>query len=302
MPCYTPIKGWKSKELTKAGKRKIVFKKEDALLDMPMEIACGQCLGCRLDRSREWAIRCVHEASMHEKNCFITLTYDDQNLPKNNSLVLEDFQKFIKRFRKKINKKILYFHCGEYGDDNGRPHYHACIFGYDFEDKKVWRMSRDNPLYTSESLNKLWPFGYSIIGTVTFKSAAYVARYIMKKVTGQKAEEHYQGKIPEYTTMSRNPGIGKGWIEKYSLNVLKDDLIIIDGVKHHAPKFYDKYLKDLHPEKFKITEYRRQKSAEDLKKKGEFHDRRLITKSKLAQIRAKMLIRKMENEDGNILI
>jgi len=71
----------------------------------PLELPCGQCIGCRLERSRQWAIRCVHEASMHENNCFITLTYAPEYLPPDGGLIKSDFQKFIKRLRKSIFKK-----------------------------------------------------------------------------------------------------------------------------------------------------------------------------------------------------
>ena len=151
-------------------------------------VPCGQCIGCRLERSRQWAIRCVHEASLHTDNCFITLTYSPDCLPSDGSLNHDDFQKFFKRLRKHIApKKIRYYMCGEYGEDLqqpsklGRPHFHACLFGLDFDDKQLYIVRDDVKLYTSATLEKIWGKGFVTIGDVTFESAAYVARYIAKK-------------------------------------------------------------------------------------------------------------------------
>jgi len=122
------------------GKRAIVFNPKYGYPDMPVELPCRQCIGCRLEYSRQWAIRCLHEASLYDENCYITLTYDDQKLPESydikNGLDLSHFQLFMKRLRKKYGAKIRFFHCGEYGEDRGRPHFHACIFNHDFQDKK----------------------------------------------------------------------------------------------------------------------------------------------------------------------
>lgn len=250
MPCFSPLRAWKSRLVNESGKRSLVFKSQHSdQPDDPLDIPCGQCIGCRLERSRQWAIRCVHEASLYENNCFLTLTYNDENLPDDGSLHKEHFQKFMKRLRKKFPRSkednIRYFHCGEYGEQNYRPHYHACIFNFDFDDKILWSTKNGFRLYTSDTLQKLWPFGYCIIGDVTFESAAYVARYIMKKVTGKKADEHYQGLEPEYTTMSRRPGIGKGWLDSYLDDVYPSNFIVMNGKKMNPPKYYDKELEKL---------------------------------------------------------
>ena len=164
--------------------------------DQPEKLPCGQCVGCRLERSRQWAIRCMHEAQMHEDNCFITLTFNPESLDDRSnpwSLDVRDFQLFMKRLRKKYGAGIRFYHCGEYGELNKRPHYHACIFGFDFPDKRLWKVTNSgHRLYISESLDELWPFGFCTIGNVTFESAAYVARYIMKKVNGDAAADHYE--------------------------------------------------------------------------------------------------------------
>lgn len=239
MPCYKPISGWRPRP--GAASRKLVFNPRFALLDHPVTIPCGQCIGCRLERSRQWAVRCIHEASLHEANCFITLTYAPEHLPASGSLVLKDFQDFMKRLRKRFGSGIRFFHCGEYGDKFSRPHYHACLFNFDFPDRVLFK---DGPskLFVSESLQALWPFGFSTIGDVTFESAAYVARYVTKKITGISAEAHYSGRKPEYTTMSRRPGIGRGWYDKYKGDCYPfDELVVRDGQIMKPPKAYDRY-------------------------------------------------------------
>lgn len=255
MPCFHPLKGYQSKTRNPSGKRSIVFNVREGFADLRVELPCGQCLGCRLERSRQWAIRCVHEASLYPENCFVTLTYSPSNLPPYSSLLVSDFQKFMKRLRKAYSSRLIrFFHCGEYGEQTRRPHYHACIFNFDFSDKVHWKTVNGQKYYVSEELSRLWPLGHSTIGSVTFESAAYVARYITKKVTGARAESHYEeldpvtgefvDRKPEYTTMSRRPGIGKGWLEKFKSDVYPWDFVILRGKKVRPPKFYDQVLSE----------------------------------------------------------
>lgn len=256
MPCYHPIQAYRSREINPGtGRRSLVFNKKDGFEDLPVSVKCGQCIGCRLDRSAEWAIRCHHEASLWEENCFITLTYRDEDLPDPPSVNVRDFQLFMKRLRKKYSPKtIRFFHCGEYGEMNRRPHYHAILFNHDFEDKKLWKLSNGLPLYHSQSLSDLWQLGFCSVGAATFQSAAYVARYIMKKVTGPMAASTYEhvcpqtGVIseltPEYVTMSRRPGLGKDWLSKYRADVWPEDFVVVDGKKFRPPRFYDDQIAD----------------------------------------------------------
>ncbi len=262
MPCFRPLKATRStNRFTDTGKGVLTFHKVwPPYAPDPIELPCGQCIGCRLERSRQWAIRCVHEASLHENNCFITLTYDQANLPDPPSLKFRHFQLFMKKLRKKYGSGIRFYHCGEYGEKMGRPHYHACLFNHDFEDKKLWQMRDDIPLFTSESLSGLWSLGFCSVGAVTFQSAAYVARYILKKMTGKTAEAQYawtcpktgqvHQRCPEYTTMSRRPGIGQGWLEKYSSDIYPRDQVILNGVPMKPPKYYDKQFEIADPEKY----------------------------------------------------
>lgn len=238
-------------------------------------LPCGQCVGCRLERSRQWAVRCMHEAQMWEKNCFITLTYDDLKLPEGYSistgLVYDHFQKFMKRLRFSYKGHqpsdddtypIRFYMCGEYGEQFGRPHFHACLFNFDFDDKEFFKKSPSGEaIYVSKQLSELWPFGFSSVGSFDYKSAAYVARYVMKKITGDAADRHYEivdldtGEIkyraPEFNKMSLKPGIGANWLSKYSSDVYPHDHVIVKGKECKPPRYYDKLIKRaiLEPEK-----------------------------------------------------
>ena len=263
MPCYKPLKGWYSRIRNESGKRSIVFKASQGYNDRPVSVPCGQCVGCRLERSRQWAMRCLNEASLYDCNCFITLTFSAECLV-DNSLHKEDFQKLMKRLRKRYGSGVRYFHCGEYGEKFQRPHHHACLFNFDFPDKELWTVRNGVRLYRSESLEKLWPFGFCTIGDVTFESAAYVARYIMKKVTGEKADDHYNGRVREYITMSRRPGIGRAWIEQFKSDVYPSDAVVVRGdVICKPPKYYDSLYELDEPKKMDILKRDRICTAKD---------------------------------------
>lgn len=257
MTCYHPLSAWQ----TDGGE--IVFQ-ERGSIRRSLILPCGQCRGCRLERSRQWATRCIHEAAMYDSSSFVTLTYNNDNCPV--SLRYGDFQKFMRKLRKR-HGKARFFMCGEYGDENSRPHFHACLFGVHFSDRvPISAVSGGPTLYRSSILERLWPHGFASVGDVTFESAAYVARYVMKKVNGDGAEEikenglrHYErvtvdGEIkelrPEFCQMSRRPGIGKPWFDKFCGDVFSD---VKDGVRHHAarlraPRFYDKLLAASNPD------------------------------------------------------
>lgn len=302
MPCYNPLEGWRSREKNPSGKRGIVFNVQMGYLDMPVTVPCGQCIGCRLEKSRQWAIRCVHEASQHFDNAFITLTYNDENLPASGSLVKSDFQKFMKRLRKRHpDRSIRYYHCGEYGDTTKRPHYHACLFGIDFPDKKLYAQSEKGNTYSSVLLDTIWGKGFTTLGDVTFESAAYVARYIMKKQNGEKAKTHYEifipatGEIikilPEYTTMSLKPAIGRGWFDKYHQDVFPSDEVIIRGKSMPPPKYYTALQEKTDPDQILQVKSRRIKSAK--RQSADNTPQRLAVKKLVKQIQTKQLKRKI---------
>ena len=280
MPCYKPLKSWQPKS---GGQ--LVFQKPDGafLLYRFFLLPCGRCIGCRLERSRQWAMRCMHEASLHQDNCFITLTYDDDHMPDHGNLRPEDFQKFMKRWRFQINKnnsgnsqKLRYYMCGEYGDRTRRPHYHACIFGQSFNsDRKLLSTQGGNFLYESETLSKLWPYGHSSFGALTFESAGYVARYCLKKLNGDalNVKDEFGLKpyetidlstgeiinlLPEYSNMSLKPAIGLDWYEMFKGD-LEKDFITMRGVKMKPPKYYDVLTERERPDFFaELKKERRQ--------------------------------------------
>ena len=272
MACYKPLKGWRSRQ---GG---LTFTRRDSTGEM-VEVACGNCIGCRIARSREWAVRCMHEAQGHEQNSFITLTYNDEHLPFNESLVKEDFQKFAKRLRGRVwPHKLRYYMCGEYGTGPdgglGRPHYHAIIFGYDFtKDRYLWEKKGNNRYYRSPLLEDVWYQGYSNITDVTFKTAAYVARYVMKKIGGELAETHYRKTDPitgeqfqvepEYNAMSRRPGIASEWFKEFKGDVFPHDHVVIEGRPVRTPHFYLKELEKLDPDMFKEVKQARQEYARE---------------------------------------
>lgn len=246
MPCYYPRAAWRTPERGKNGKMGITFDPSKGLKTHPLTLPCGQCIGCRLERSRDWAIRLMHESQEHELSAFLTLTYSDLDLPKSGSLVPEHTTNFMKRLRFHHDQgnpgaKIKFFLCGEYGDTLGRPHYHAIIFGLDFADKrKAGKGSKGDQLYSSEKLESIWTHGKCWIGKVTPASANYVARYVLKKITGEKADDHYQGKKPEYIRMSK--GIGLNYFHKYKESLYARDFVTIEGKEAPVPAYYDKQL------------------------------------------------------------
>lgn len=260
MACYRPLRAFKGSQ-GDGSKISIVFKRGDSPTGIAFDLPCGQCDGCRIERSRSWAIRCIHESRLYSNNCFITLTYNDEYLPFDGTLVGFHFQRFMKRLRKRFGEGIRFFMCGEYGEKHNRPHYHALLFNFDFPDKKFFKQKNGHNMYTSEILSELWPLGFHAIGDVTFESAAYVARYVMKKVTGEFADEHYQGRKPEYTTMSRKPGIGKNWFEKYKSDVYPCDEVMMNGKTYKPPRYYDKLLDIDNPELLKTIKVERIKNS-----------------------------------------
>lgn len=238
MVCYHPIQGYR------APGGQIAFAKRHGYSDLPISITCGQCIGCRLEYSRQWAMRILHESSLYPDNVFLTLTYSDDHLPENSSLELRDWQTFMKRLKKRLKgRQIRFFHCGEYGETTHRPHYHAILFNIDFDDKKLLKTTeRGDRIFTSAFLDEVWGKGDCYIGSVTFESAAYCGRYVMKKLTGNRKSE-YGSREPEYCTQSRRPGIGKPWLIKWKSDVFPNDYCVINGKKVKVPKFYDALVK-----------------------------------------------------------
>lgn len=267
MPCWYPVKGFRARVANPNGRRPLVFSKRDGYEDLPVTVPCGRCSGCRLERSRQWAVRCMHEAQLHEDNCYITLTYRDADLPKDWSLDHRDWQLFMKRFRRSVGPGVKFFMCGEYGEVNLRPHFHAIIFNYDFPDRRFFKMHNGNPLFTSKLLDAFWGLGYCTIGNVTFESAAYVARYVMKKRTGPEAASHYDHRTPEYCCMSRGGRDGRGiafeWWQQFRGDVQPDDAVVMNGVECKPPKYYDALYEAEAAKEFRRVKGARKRRARD---------------------------------------
>jgi len=259
MPCYSPLTAYH----TSGGG--IHFSQPHAQFNpRKIELPCGQCLGCRLEHAKEWALRCIHEASLYDNglnNCFITLTYADENLPPFGNLRKIDFQKFIRSLRKKTKQKIRYFMCGEYGEKTYRPHYHALLFGFRFSDQKLVNIRKGNRVYTSQFLDETWKHGACEISAVTFKSAGYVARYIVKKQQGDPDElfKRYviidpetgemSARHNEYILMSLKPGIGERWYAKFKMDLFPHDYAVLpDGRQTAVPSYYRRLLEREDPE------------------------------------------------------
>lgn len=257
-----------------------------------MQLPCGQCVGCRLEYSRQWANRCMLELQYHDSAYFVTLTYDDDHVPVNYycsdsetgeaspSLTLRkrDFQLFMKRLRKKFsNDKIRFFMCGEYGSETLRPHYHAIIYGLHLDDLQVYKRSPEGfTYYNSPSLQSVWtdskgqPIGYAVVADVTWETCAYTARYIMKKLRGSAAQAYADFNLePEFTLMSRKPGIARQYYDDHP-DMYEFDYINIStskgGRKFRPPKYFDKLYDLEHPEEMTRMKEIRQKCAIDAMK------------------------------------
>lgn len=301
MPCFKPIKAWRTLENTSNNKKAIAFTKS-AAYSHPIHLPCGQCIGCRLARSLSWAIRCVHEAQLHQQNTFITLTYSPEHLPWDGSLVKSHFQDFMKRLRFHSPQKIRYYMCGEYGESFTRPHYHACLFGRDFPDKEIFNECEGILTYQSEELEKLWGKGFCTLSDFNFETAAYCARYITKKITGDQAENHYQTTCvhtgnpiqlqSEYSTMSRNPGIASDWYHKYTSDIYPSDYLIHQNRKVTVPRFYDTLYGVDHD--LEAIKYRRKQNAR--KQLANNTPERLHVREQIKQLNYKQLKRTYENE------
>jgi hypothetical protein len=240
MPCYGPLTAYRPR--IDSGDTRLVFKKSDSETGIALKLPCGKCPGCKLEHSRQWAVRCMHEKRLHNASMFLTLTYSDANLPSGGNLVPSDLTKFLKRLWHE-NNALRYFACGEYGEHTDRPHYHVLVLDQDLPDKRPIKSGSEYTLYESPTMSRLWPHGHTAIGDVTFESAAYVARYCMKK--RQNGKTRTDGKTPEYIVMSRRPGLGTGYFQKYQNEIINHDTIIVNGLPAALPRFYDNKLAGL---------------------------------------------------------
>lgn len=263
----------------------------------------------------------MHEASLYEDNCFITLTYDDQHLPAHGDLVYPHFQSFMRKLRREYpNRNIRFYMCGEYGSINKRPHYHAILFNFNFPDKKPCGLTKTGlPEFNSETLKKLWGRGRTSLGDATEQSAAYCARYITEKISG--ASDHIDPKTgrpyrerylrayngnpdsdgvlgvfvtPEFNRMSLKPGIGQGWFDQFYKDVYPEDSVRTrNGRRIKPPRYYDKKYDALEPYEFEDVKQARIVKA--LKNWEESQPNRLAVKEEVLKAKMSKFNRNLES-------
>ena len=225
---------------------------------LPLRVPCGKCIGCRADQARDWSIRIMHEAELHQPAWFVTLTYNDEAMPPNDSLDPTHLRKFFKTLRRDQNEKISYYACGEYGETTKRPHYHAVLFGPHFLDKRPHYRRPNSQVWRSPYLESRWKYGNSEFSAVNHASASYTAGYVRKKLSARQDPNHnlrvyeHTGEIvevqPEFSRMSLKPAIGKNWIEKYWEETYTHDRVVVEGKEFKPPRYYDKWMSEHHPD------------------------------------------------------
>lgn len=301
MPCYKPV----AAQVYLSGRtgRQAVRMLQRAQAHLAnSQLPCGHCIGCRLEKAKQWALRCHHESTQHPENSFVTLTYAEDHLPKGGTLVKSDFQKFIRALRQATGQKIRYYMCGEYGDETKRPHYHALLFGIGFDDKYLWTVRRGNNFYRSPTLERYWTLGNSDISEVNFTSAGYVARYLLQKQNGEFAMREYAildaetgeitgYRLPPYNQMSLKPGIGATWYEKHKADLFPHDFAVLpDGRETTTPKYYRELLRRENPT---LAEKLREKRVAKALENTDNTPERLHVREKCKQAKTKRLVRQL---------
>lgn len=267
-------------------------------------VPCGQCIGCRLDKSYEWAHRCMDERTLYpDGTChFITLTYANEHLPNPPSLSVRAHQLFMKKLRKAFPCSSIRFFLGaEYGDQRRtfRPHYHYVIFGLPLDDLKFYKRSPNGVLYNSAKLSKCWPYGFAVVAELNFKTAAYVARYSLKKVTGKKAADYYGCLKPEFSLSSKKPAIGLRWLQK-EMNTWR---LLHDGHKvaesgriTGIPRYYKKKLKEWFPHNYEEMLQKQLDAMRSDAKMYETRQDRLAVKEKVKEAQMRFTSRSNDND------
>lgn len=241
MACYHPMPAYRGED----GSVKLWPPLGRENLSLP----CGKCIGCRTDRATMWARRCSHEASLWPHNVFVTLTYDDDHLPKDGQLVPKDLSLFIKRLRKYVDGngggvdrsgggRIRFFACGEYGERSERPHYHALFFNLGFT--SGYQVGKD--LFESPVLHRLWTYGAHKYGVATPAAASYIAQYNLKKIGSGGFDSDGVERPAPFLRMSLRPAIGSGWLDGYRED-LKMGYLVVDGRRVAIPRAYLEKLK-----------------------------------------------------------
>lgn len=255
----------------------------------------------------------MHELRSHPPgtgSAMINLTYDNEHLPPWYNLSMRDYQLFNKKLRKEFGPGLRFFGCGEYGEKNGRPHYHLITFNYRPSDLVVTKRMPDYNYYSSKHLNEMWGLGNVLVGDVSFDSCAYVARYCLKKISGPKSDDNYAVRTSdaatairrkEFVTMSRKPGLGFKYYQTYRDEILAHDNIIMNGHEVSVPRYYDKLTEN---SDFAVRRGVEKSTLEQIKSKrvrktlafrnpAEHTSRRLRTKELVRQAKLKQKERKL---------
>ncbi|WNK14510.1 MAG: replication initiator protein [Microvirus sp.] len=306
MTCYHPLNAWRS---SVPGVKSLNFKPSLSSVTQHLQIPCGRCIGCKLEYARQWGVRCLHEQKYHSESCFLTLTYDSEQLPDLGTLVPVHLDKFHKSLRNHVEyyypfvPQLKWFACGEYGTRRQRPHYHSCIFGFDFFDKQKFKsLPSGEVLYISDTLQSLWPYGQATLGALTQASAEYTARYAAKKLTREEQEKKYQsldlrtgeiGKLhEEFSRMSK--GIGLRHYLQYGCSIYPVDSVVVGGRQAKPPRYYDKRLALDEPVTGFLVGMRR--TYQSKKKEADNTPERLGVKEKVRKSKIKSLLRSYECE------
>jgi len=269
--------------------------------DLELRLACGQCWGCRLKNRRDWAIRLKHESEISERSSFVTLTYDQENIPWDHGLRKRDLQLFLKRLRKHFpNGAIRYLAAGEYGSKTLRPHYHLIICGADFVDSSIQVGERKGrAIFVSALLADTWSKGkHEVEPCVTFEAASYAASYCTKKLTGYQGDFERLREVvgdygevvttyvePEFSLTSLKPGLGKPWFDQYWKDVYPDNFVVMNNRKFSPPRYYDELLGRDNPEL--LAEMKQQRKDQILKREGDYSEERLTTRERIFELQMK---------------
>lgn len=247
MSCYRPLEAYRS---VPGGE--VWIGPDPTRSGRALQLPCGRCVGCRLDRARAWSVRIVHESKLYEWNWFVTLTYRDEDLPKSRSLEYPHFQGMLKRLRARVDgdregpggrKPLRFFVAGEYGPRTLRPHFHAVLFNLRLPDARVMH----NGSYSSKLLEEVWNRGSVDVQNLTQERASYVSGYALKKLRGrgryyEDVVDGSTGEIfprrKEFIEMSRRPGIGRWFYDRYGSDLFPLDFAIVDGKRNKVPRYY----------------------------------------------------------------
>ena len=273
MKCLFPLSGLRSKKINDAtGNRPVVLSlaPKDGFVDQKLSLPCNKCLHCRINRTREFAIRSHHESLVgpsgpisQDNNHFVLLTYNDKNLPKHGALQASDVKKFLDRIRADCAWRGLpsprTFGCGEYGSKTQRPHYHINIFNLKLSDITYLKNLKQNKLYTSTYLTEKWKLGAVTLSPFSHLTAQYTAKYIVKALWADDPPEGdtrveapfplpSQGRV----ATSTQPGLGAFFLDRYAQEIVNLGAIEIDGALAPIPTYYKKRLQKKHNDLYKI--------------------------------------------------